>query len=112
MRRDNSFEDRALGNGVYQGDLKYGRALGTEIKKQKDYKANYNPNGEAENKPIAPLTPAFKRDQTFWRGRNKHPKINANPPGLTDEILVKGMEVNRGLFANVSSFYSGGKRVF
>lgn len=114
MRRDEKFEDRSPGNVIYQGDLKYGRALGTEVKKQKDYRADYNEDGIATNQPIMPLPSVFKRDEFVWKGKYKHPKgvKVVNPPGLADELLVKGMENRRGLLAQVSSFYSGNRRVF
>lgn len=60
--------DKALGRGIYEGDLRYGRAFGNQIKHHNDYPAD-RINGEATNKPIVGLqlvepvdVSLFKRD--------------------------------------------------
>jgi hypothetical protein len=100
------FHDVSPRTGVYEGDLKFGRCLGSTPVKKSDHSAERAEDGEAKNKPIAPLVPAFKRDQTFWRGRNKHPKRTVNSPTLADDILVQAAYYPQGLISNLTMFKS------
>jgi hypothetical protein len=112
MIRKPNLQDPSPLTGVYEGDLKYGRCLESVPVKQKDYNAERSQEtGEAQNKPIFALPPAFKRDETFWKGRCKHPKIVSNPPDLAEEILVSAVKFRSkySLLANVSRITSNNK---
>lgn len=105
MIRKPSLEDPSPLMGVYEGDLKYGRACESTPVHRKDYSAQRKEEtGEALNKPIFVLPPAFKRDETHWRGRCKHPKKVQNPSSLADEILVSAVKLRYkpSLLGNVS----------
>jgi hypothetical protein len=59
------FEDRALGTGVFEGDLKYGRCHGRNFNRHKDYAANRE-EGSATNIAAAPLLLIRGRDPRVW----------------------------------------------
>mgnify|MGYP001810760383 CR=1 FL=1 len=63
--------DYAPGTGVFEGDLRYGRACGLEAKRHQDYPAE-RVDGVAKNAPLAPLVTVKPRDPNVWR---KDPKV-------------------------------------
>lgn len=56
-----------LSVGKYEGDLKYGRANGSNPDKGKDYAAERNADGTPQNRAIAPLVLVQKRDPQVWK---------------------------------------------
>ncbi len=57
--------------GTYEGDLRYGRAFGTQPNKHKDFSAD-RINGVSQNVPVVPLTLVQPRDPACWK---KDPKV-------------------------------------
>jgi len=57
--------DYAPGTGVYEGDMRYGRANGNVPDKHGDYPANRE-NGVATNQPVVVLPLVQQRDPRVW----------------------------------------------
>lgn len=57
--------------GTFEGDLRYGRALGTHPDKHRDFSAD-RVDGIARNVPVAPLILVPARDPSVWR---KDPRV-------------------------------------
>lgn len=58
--------DYSPGDGIYRGDLVYGRCNGTTPVMHKDF------SSDGRNKPIAPLVLVEKRDPEIW---SKDPEL-------------------------------------
>lgn len=69
IKYSTTFKDEALGSGVYEGDLAYGRALVEEKVKGKDFPAERE-GTEAKNKPLMPLKLVQQRDVALWTKDN------------------------------------------
>lgn len=104
--RTKYFSDPALGVGVYEGDLKYGRCSETTPTPHHDYHANRDGNGVATNSPIFSLPMAHKRDPKLWKKGYKGPKkAIVNPPMVSTYILRELMKPSKtGLVANISVY--------
>lgn len=102
MSRNNiNLQDPSPRSGVYEGDLKYGRALGTLPEKGKDFPADRH-DGHASNLPIVPLKPAFKRNPALWSGRVKVCKRVANSPTIATEVMIAAQHYPNGLAAHLN----------
>jgi len=66
MSKHRLINDPAPGMGSFEGDLKYGRAHGTNNEKGKDFAADRQ-NGVATNLPVMPLRLVQPRDPEIWR---------------------------------------------
>jgi hypothetical protein len=101
MATKTNFNDPALGNGVYAGDLKYGRCNGTTINKHHDYPADCNSDGKAVNHPAVPLVLAHQRDPSLWRNKTKKPNIKRNSQDFKDQIMMKLASQTGGLLHHI-----------
>lgn len=58
--------DRSTGNGVFHGDLAYGRCNGRVPLKGQDFTAQISGDGTPRNIPVAPLVLVRRRDPRMW----------------------------------------------
>lgn len=100
MATKTTFDDPALGNGVYVGDLKYGRCNGTNLNKHHDYPANPE-GGKATNLPAVPLVLKTQRDPAVWGKRTKQKKVSANFQDLKDQLLMRLNSETGGLMNHI-----------
>lgn len=112
MRQDLNFLDPSPGDGVYQGDLKYGRRCGGQIVPRKDF-TRVGEEG-VENLPVHSLPPQRDRDPQVWNVKAIDPETGkfptfhgSNMPYLFDRILTRGLEYPHGLVANLSMVRRG-----
>jgi hypothetical protein len=98
MATKTHFEDPSTGSGVFVGDLKYGRCMGTNIVKHKDFPAEGN-----ENQPAAPLILVSKRDPSVWQNKDKkRPRKNVmNNEELRSQLQISLMKFTNGLSQHV-----------
>lgn len=101
MKPKENLIDPSQGAGVYEGDLKYGRCLGTEPRNHRDYNAQ-RIKGVPTNKPVFCLPHVEKRDPDVWSKGGKKPKWNGNPPQIIDRIVARAMEFPDGLISCIS----------
>lgn len=115
MRRASDFVDPAPRDGIYRGDLKYGRRYGNQHRPRNDYESQcYDNNGKiVNNEPLVILPYQQKRDPHVWAQRavdfrtGKPPKHNGNPPQLSDFILKSALVNPSGLIASISTMKLG-----
>ena len=88
--------DKALGTGVFEGDLKFGRCMGNILSKHGDVDAGRQ-DGIPTNQPIAPLVLVQRRDPHVWK---KNPAIkivksNLNPSQHSVNYILKSFRENK-----------------
>lgn len=102
--------DPALGRGIFEGDLKYGRVSKTD-NMHKDYPAErVGGTGEARNCPIAPLILQGGRDPKVWKRDvrlSKIPKTIKNSVDLVDELLLRSVQNPFGLASHLTKLKIG-----
>lgn len=101
----NSIEDPSPLRGVYEGDLKYGRACETVVVHGKDYQANRDESGIAKNIPVVSLPYQSRRDADIWKKSGKKPKKNEVGSGediLSNIAWLGRYEYKYGLIQNIS----------
>lgn len=105
MIKKNSIEDPSPLRGVYEGDLKYGRACETVVITGKDFQANRSEDGQAVNKPVVSLPMQSKRDAEVWKKseqRIKKSEVGDGVDVLSSIAWLGRSEYKYGLIQNIS----------
>jgi hypothetical protein len=88
------FEDESPHNGIYEGNLAYGRVNHLDPTSRSDISAMRDKNGRPRNKPRFCLQPIKKRAKDVWsktpsaKNKLKRSKSRVGPPNSTFQTLV------------------------
>jgi hypothetical protein len=108
MAIKSSILDPANGSGVFAGDLRYGRCLGSCVVKHQDFARIDDETGQ-ENLPAVPLILVTPRDPSVWQNKNKKKprKSKVSNQELHDQLLMNLSKFTTGLSHNLSRIKRG-----